>query len=61
MPFIVASPDQGAPHQVNVPTSHADLIPTLLGLAGIDPADALSKLAADHTEARPLVGRDLSP
>jgi arylsulfatase A-like enzyme len=62
VPFIVASPlIQAAPREVDVPTSHADLIPTLLGLAAIDPADALGKLAADHSEARPLVGRDLSP
>jgi hypothetical protein len=57
----VASPlIQDAPREVDVPTSHADLIPTLLGLVGIDPADALGKLAADHSEARALVGRDLS-
>lgn len=61
VPFIVASPlIQGAPRAIDIPTSHADLLPTLLGLASIDPADALGKLASDHTEVRPLVGRDLS-
>jgi arylsulfatase A-like enzyme len=60
VPFIVASPLIKGPRTIDVPTSHADLIPTLLGLASIDPADALEKLTADHTEVRPLVGRDLS-
>jgi hypothetical protein len=40
--------------------SHADLIPTLLGPAGIDQQEALTKLKARHTEAHPLVGRDIS-
>ena len=62
VPFIVSSPlIKDAPRVVDVPTSHADLLPTLLGLAGIDPADALAKIATNHTEARPPVGRDLSP
>jgi hypothetical protein len=43
-----------------VPTSHADLIPTLLGLAGIDRDGALATLTTDHKETRPLIGRDLS-
>ena len=33
----------------------------LLGFAGIDPDDALTRVQADHTDAHPLVGRDLSP
>ena len=61
VPFVVSSPllPSGA-RELDVPTSHADLIPTLLGLAGIDPDAALVRLQADHAEARPLVGRDLS-
>ena len=51
---------QAAPRELDVPTSHADLIPTLLGLAGIDPARRSPSSQADHTDARPLVGRDLS-
>ena len=31
-----------------------------MGLAGIDEGQALAALRADHSEARPLVGRDLS-
>jgi arylsulfatase A-like enzyme len=46
---------------VNMLTSHVDLLPTMLGLAGIDEPEILSFLSQDHTEARPLVGRDLSP
>lgn len=61
VPFIVSSPLlPGGPRELDVPTSHADLIPTVLGLAGIDPEDALNRLQADHTDARPLVGRDLA-
>ena len=32
----------------------------MLGLAGIDCDAAFKRVAAEHTEARPLVGRDLS-
>jgi len=33
----------------------------ILGLAGIDADKALESLKKDHTEAYPLVGKDLSP
>src|SRR3954462_11569300 len=61
VPFVVSSPllPSGA-RELDVPTSHADLIPTLLGLAGIDSNDELEKLQTDHGEPRPLIGRDLS-
>ncbi len=42
-------------------TSHVDLLLTMLGLAGIKEPGILDVLSLDHTEARPLVGRDLSP
>jgi arylsulfatase A-like enzyme len=45
---------------INTPTSHVDVIPTLMGLAGIDVERAAAGVAAHHTEARPLPGRDLS-
>ncbi|MFQ5557810.1 MAG: sulfatase-like hydrolase/transferase, partial [Acidimicrobiales bacterium] len=41
-------------------TSHVDLLPTLLGLAGIDAPSARRELEADHSEVHPLPGRDLS-
>jgi arylsulfatase A-like enzyme len=48
------------PGGVSVPTSHVDLIPTLMGLAGIDSEKAAAGVAAHHNEAQPLPGRDLS-
>jgi len=61
IPFIVSSPlFKGGRREEDIPTSHADLLPTLLGLAGIDRDEALKRVAADHTEAHPPVGRDLS-
>jgi len=45
---------------IHLPTSHVDLIPTLMGLAGIDVERAATGVAAHHSEAHPLVGRDLS-
>ena len=36
-------------------------MPTLLGLAGIDPEPIRQQLAVDHSDALPLVGRNLSP
>ena len=45
---------------VTMPTSHVDLIPTLMGLAGIDPERARTGVSEHHDEAQPLPGRDLS-
>ena len=61
VPFVISSPllPAGA-RELEIPTNHADLVPTLLGLAGIDHDEALAKLQADHVDARPLPGRDLS-
>lgn len=41
-------------------TSHIDLLPTILGLAGIDQEATRLELAKSHSEAQKLVGRDLS-
>src|SRR3954453_19839624 len=61
VPFIVSSPLlPGGARELDIPTSHADLIPTLLGLTGIDADQALARLESDHSDAHPLVGRDLS-
>jgi arylsulfatase A-like enzyme len=60
VPFVVSSPLlPGGARELDIPTRHADLIPTLLGLAGIHHAEALTSLRVDHTDVRPLVGRDL--
>ncbi|GGE28003.1 hypothetical protein GCM10011391_03140 [Pullulanibacillus camelliae] len=42
--------------EVNHLTSHVDLIPTLLGLAGIDVKSVQRNLAKDHNEVHPFVG-----
>ena len=42
-------------------TSHADLLPTMLGLAGADIGRLSRRLKATHTEVRDFPGRDLSP
>jgi Sulfatase len=61
VPFIVSSALlPGGARELAIPTTHADLIPTLLGLTGIDADEALAGLRSDHSDAHPLVGRDLS-
>ena len=42
-------------------TSHVDLLPTLLGLCELDPAELLPEVASGHSDALPPVGRDLAP
>jgi choline-sulfatase len=62
VPLIIWSPQLFAgPGQVEALTSHADIMPTLLGLAGIDPGPIREQLAVLHSDAVPFVGRDLSP
>lgn len=60
VPLIVAGPGVPAGGRVEHVTSHVDLLPTLIGLAGLDAAALGRALAAGHTEAQPLVGRDLA-
>ncbi len=61
VPLLVQGPGVVAvPGGVTAPTSHVDLIPTLMGLAGIDVERAAAGVAQHHAEARPLPGRDLS-
>jgi arylsulfatase A-like enzyme len=61
VPMIVTGPGvatkQGG---IATPTSHVDLIPTLMGLAGIDIERATAGVAEHHDETQPLSGRDLS-
>lgn len=62
VPFVIHNPSLFPnPQETDVLTSHADLIPTMLGLAGINGAQVRRKLRQTHTEVRELVGRDLSP
>lgn len=63
VPFMVCGPNIPAGGRVDLPTSHVDLLPTLLGLVGLSEAEvaaAAARVAADHIDARALVGRDLS-
>jgi arylsulfatase A-like enzyme len=46
---------------VSAPTSHVDLLPTLLGLVGVEPGSLVGQLSEHHIEVQDLVGRDLSP
>jgi len=61
VPMIIADPRRfPTPRNVSSLTSHIDIVPTLLGLAGLD-AEALGQQTeANYTDAAPLVGRDLS-
>ena len=61
VPLLIKGPGVvAAPGGVITPTSHVDLIPTLMGLASIDVERATSLVAEHHTEAHALPGRDLS-
>ncbi len=61
VPLVVNGPGIARrPDGIDVPTSHVDLLPTLLGLAGIDRERAASGVAEHHVESQPLPGRDLS-
>jgi arylsulfatase A-like enzyme/putative intracellular protease/amidase len=62
VPFVVARIGAAptTPSTVDAPTSHVDLLPTLLGVVGADEAELADELRGTHTEVHPLPGRDLS-
>ena len=61
VPFVVKGPGiRPSTAGVHVPTSHVDVVPTLLGLAGIDVERAAAEVARRHDETHALPGRDLS-
>jgi choline-sulfatase len=61
VPLIVWNAKRiSGPRTVETLTSHIDILPTLLGLAGIDQDAVLQTLVPNHSDALPLVGRDLS-
>lgn len=62
VPFIIHNPVlfEGR-ESTNTLTSHVDILPTMLGLAGIDVEKIQKDLAINHTEVHPLVGKNLSP
>uniref|UniRef100_A0A5Q5BFU8 Sulfatase n=2 Tax=unclassified Mycobacterium TaxID=2642494 RepID=A0A5Q5BFU8_MYCSS len=63
VPFVIArtGANATAARTVTAPTSHVDLVPTLLSAAGVDVAAAAATLAESFTEVHPLPGRDLMP
>ncbi|ORV81237.1 hydrolase [Mycobacterium interjectum] len=63
VPFVIARIGSAAtrPRVVTAPTSHVDLVPTLLSAAGIDVAAVASTLAESFSEVHDLPGRDLMP
>ena len=63
VPFVIARIGEHAtePRVVSTPTSHVDLVPTLLGAAGVDVPALAATLRESFTEVHPLPGRDLMP
>jgi arylsulfatase A-like enzyme len=63
VPFVVARIGTGATaaRTVEAPTSHVDLVPTLLGAAGVDVPAVADVLAETFSEVHPLPGRNLMP
>ncbi|RUP06013.1 MAG: hydrolase [Mycobacterium sp.] len=63
VPFVIAriGADATAARTVAAPTSHVDLVPTLLGAAGVDVDAVAAQLAESFSEVHPLPGRDLMP
>ena len=63
VPFVIARVGERAtrPDVVTAPTSHVDLVPTLLGAAGIDVTAVAAALRESFSEVHDLPGRDLMP
>ena len=63
VPFTIVRVGTGAtaPRAVSAPTSHVDLVPTLLGAAGIDVDAIAGTLRESFSEVHPLPGRNLMP
>ena len=64
VPFVVARVGERATTARTIdeaPTSHVDLVPTLLGAAGVDVAAAAAELRSSFTECHDLPGVDLMP
>lgn len=63
VPFVIARVGVRTTQRrvVEAPTSHVDLVPTLLGAAGIDVEAVAATLAESFSEVHQLPGRDLMP
>lgn len=63
VPFVIAriGSQSTTARTVDAPTSHVDLVPTLLGTAGVDVPTVAAQLAETFSEVHPLPGVDLMP
>lgn len=63
VPFAIAriGKQPNETRTVTAPTSHVDLVPTLLGAAGVDVDAVAATLRESFSEVHPLPGRDLMP
>lgn len=62
VPLIIHNPVLfEKPEATNLLTSHVDILPTILGISGLNAGKIQEILSESHTEVRPLVGRDLTP
>ena len=63
VPFVIArvGSHPTPARSVSAPTSHVDLVPTLLSAAGVDVDAVAATLAETFSEVHPLPGRDLMP
>ena len=64
VPFAIARVGENATEGsviADAPTSHVDIVPTLLGAAGIDEAATAEILRRSFSEVHPLPGRNLMP
>ncbi|CAA0118569.1 Choline-sulfatase [Mycolicibacterium vanbaalenii] len=63
VPFVIArvGSHPTPARSVSAPTSHVDLVPTLLSAAGVDVDAVAATLAESFSEVHPLPGRDLMP
>lgn len=63
VPFVIARVGSRptAPRTVTAPTSHVDVLPTVLAAAGVDLDATAAALARSFSEVHPLPGRDLMP
>jgi choline-sulfatase len=60
VPLIISNPRLvPQPLDVHGLTSHVDLLPTMLGIAGADPADLIGEVGRGHTDPVLPIGRNL--
>ncbi len=63
VPFVIARVGEqtSRPRVIDAPTSHVDLVPTLLAAAGVDVDSVAASLRESFSEVHPLPGRNLMP